>query len=84
MELAWMPIAKLAFEDLRKRAGEAGKHDEFAKAHNEIVLALRDFDTAFAKGELLFRTQKPGGEVRLWVNRVIAMRFIARSGPAGF
>jgi hypothetical protein len=85
MKLAWMPIAKTAFEELRKRANEAGKHDEFVQAHNEVVLALRDFDTAFVKGELLFNTRKAGGEVRLWVNRIICVCYaVFREEQAGW
>jgi len=71
--------------ELKKRATEAGKRREFVEAHNEILLALRDFEAAFTKAELLFQTKKAGGEVRLWVNRVIAVCFaLFREEKAGW
>ena len=85
IKLAWMPPAKIAFERLAKRARDAGRHDEFKLAHNEIVVALRDNDQAFAKGELLFKTRKAGGEVRHWVNRFISVCYaVFREEKAGW
>jgi hypothetical protein len=77
MKLVWKPAAEDAFKELKKRATKAGKLAELMQAHNEMVLALRDPQMAFVKGELLFKTQKPGGEVRLFVNQVISVCYAA-------
>src|SRR5438034_1091094 len=81
IKLTWMPHSRAEFERLKKRAVGAGKRDEFLRVHNEIVRALRDSDLAFEKGELRFRTRRPGGEVRLWVNEFIAVGYVVFREP---
>lgn len=72
-----MPKSQLQFEELRKRAMDKGRRDEFIQVHNEIVIALHDLVQAFEKGELLFRTRKAGGEVRHWVHKFISVCYVA-------
>ena len=84
VKLVWNPAAKASFEELKARAFKAGKSDHFAQAHNEIVLTLRDTKAAFTVGEPLFQTQKKGGEVRLYVHKMIAVCYaIYRNENAG-
>jgi hypothetical protein len=76
IKVVWMPASKATFDALKKKAIEAGKYQELMTAHNEILSALRDSDSAFEKGELLFKTRKASGEVRLYVNRCISICYV--------
>lgn len=85
VKFTWTPSAKSQFEELRKRASDAGKHQQFVRVHNEIVTALRDLKMALEKGELLFATRKAGGEVRHWVHQFISVCYaVFRDEPAGW
>ncbi|MCI0739064.1 MAG: hypothetical protein L0Y72_08470 [Gemmataceae bacterium] len=75
VKVHWTRLSKPQFDDLRKRAEESERLAEFSRAHNEIVLALRDLDQAMTKGEPAYRTRKSGGEVRKWVHRFIAVSY---------
>ncbi len=61
VKVHWTRLSKPQFDDLRKRAEESERLAEFSRAHNEIVLALRDLDQAMTKGEPAYRTRKSGG-----------------------
>lgn len=76
LKLLWTQLSKSQFDEFRQRAIAAGKLDEFIKAHNEIVAVLRDLDSALEKGEPLYHTRKPGGEVRQWVQQFIAVSYV--------
>jgi hypothetical protein len=85
LKIAWMPASEASFKQIRERAITAGKYSEFMQVHNEIVLILRDPNQAFEKGELLFRTRKPGGEVRLLVHDGISVCYaVYRNEMAGW
>jgi hypothetical protein len=85
LKIVWMPASEATFKALRQRPIDAGRYTDFMQAHNEVAIAVRDPELAFEKGELLYRTRKPGGEVRVWVNRMIASvtRFFAMRKRAG-
>ena len=76
LKLMWTQSSRGQFETLRKRAIDTGKQDEFVRTHNEIVVALRDLDTALNKGEPLYHTRKPGGEVRQWGHHFILVSYV--------
>lgn len=79
-----MPLLKLAatqtanrqFLELRERAVAVGQLERFSTAHNEILASLRDLDQALEKGERLYHTRKPGGEVRQWVYQFISVTYV--------
>lgn len=84
IKLIWTPAAKVGFDELQNKAREAGKVHEFVRAHNEVVLALRDPQSAFERGELLFTTQTPSGEVRLFLYQMISVCYVVyRHEPTG-
>jgi hypothetical protein len=77
LKILWTRLSEPQFDDLRQRAtAAAGKLDEFAKVHNEIVTALRDPEQALEKGEPLYKTRKPGGEVRQWLHKFISVSYV--------
>jgi len=76
LRIEWTVVSKQMFEELRKRAIAKGKHEEFARIHNEIAASLRDLDRAVEMGEPLYRTQLPGGEVRHCVHRFISVCYV--------
>ena len=78
LRLEWTPSAKAEFEKLKKLASERGKLDSLAINHQEIVDTLTDLGNALVKGELLFTTRKPGGEVRHWVCGAISVCYVVR------
>lgn len=85
MKIVWTPSAKASFELTRKRVIAAGIYPEFIKSHNDMILILRDSDLAFEKGELMFRTQKLGGEVRLFVQGGLSVSYtVFRNEKAGW
>ena len=74
--MEWTRSSKSQFEALQERAIQAGRHEQFRQAHNEIVAALRDLSQALEKGELLYHTRRPGGEVRHWIHQFISVRYV--------
>jgi len=85
MKMIWLPAAEADFKRILNRAKEKGKFREFAEAHNEIVKIIRDEETAFAKGEILFNTKTPGGEVRILVRDGISICYaVFRIEKAGW
>src|SRR6516164_2630148 len=76
LKVLWTPLSKQQFDEFHRRAIDAGKEYEFVLAHNEIVAALRNLDSALEKGELLYHTRIPGGEVRQWVHQFISISYV--------
>jgi hypothetical protein len=76
LRMEWTLSSKAQFEELKKRAAATGKGEQFKQAHNEIVNTLREAASALEKGELLYRTQRPGGEVRHWICHFLSVCFV--------
>jgi hypothetical protein len=76
LRISWTSLSKKQFDDLHQRAISTGKLAAFTKAHNEIVTALRDSDSALAQGEPLYNTRQLGGEVRLWVHAFVSITYV--------
>jgi hypothetical protein len=76
LRMEWTATSKAQFDELRTRATSKGEYGQFAEAHNQIAVALRDPDQALEKGELLYKTRRPGGEVRHWVHRFISVCYV--------
>jgi len=76
LRLEWTQASKAHFDALQKRAKDRGAADQFKQAHNEIVAALSDHTNAMELGEVLFKTRKPGGEVRHWVHRFLSLTYV--------
>jgi hypothetical protein len=76
LKMSWTLVSKQQFDEFRRRASDTGKLDEFVKAHNEIAAVLRDLDMALEKGEPLYNTRRPGGEVRQWVHQFISISYV--------
>ena len=85
MKIVWTPPAQASFDLTRKRAIASGVYPKFMKSHNEMILILRDSDLAFEKGELMFRTRKFGGEVRVFVHGGLSVSYtVFRDEKAGW
>lgn len=80
MKVLWTRPAELRFEELRSRAIDTGNLPQFIHAHNELVARLRDPHQAATMGEPLYRTRLPGGEVRHWIHRFIAVTYAVFPG----
>lgn len=76
LKMEWTVSSQSQFEALRKRAIDSDKYDEFRTAHNEIVGVLCTVGLALEKGERLYHTRRPGGEVRHWVYRTISVCYV--------
>jgi hypothetical protein len=76
VKMEWTRTSKSQFDELKKRAIDAGEYEQFKQAHNEIVVTLRELSQALQKGELLFNTRRPGGEVRHWIHRFISVCYV--------
>jgi hypothetical protein len=76
LKLFWTRLSQEQFDRLHTRAIDTGRLDEFVRTHNESVVALRDLDTALDKGEPLYHTRKPGGEVRQWCHHFISVSYV--------
>ena len=85
MKMIWMPAAHAAFETILKQARNTDKYIEFVNAHDDVVRIVRDEILAFEKGELLYKTKKPGGEVRHLVHAGISICYaVFRDEKAGW
>jgi len=76
LRVEWTTSSKAQFDELRKRAIGNEQYDQFRQTHNEIAVALNDMTQACEKGELLYKTRMPGGEVRLWVHGFISVCYV--------
>jgi plasmid stabilization system protein ParE len=74
--IEWTRASKSQFDELRQRAIDTGNYEQFKQTHNEIVVALRDLAQAREKGELLYKTRRPGGEVRHWIHQFISVSYV--------
>jgi hypothetical protein len=75
LKIVWTPASNRQFGELRQRAAEKGRLDEFANTHAEIVEILSDLDQAIEKSDPLYRTKKPGGIVRHFLHKCISVIF---------
>lgn len=76
VKVAWLPSSKLQFEKCAQRAEDHGEFDQFKRTHNDIALALAGLDSSLAKGEVLYRTRRPGGEIHHWVHQFISVWYV--------
>ena len=75
LKIVWTPASHRQFGELRQRAAEKGRLDEFIKIHAEIVEVLCDLDRAIEKSDPLYHTKKPGGIVRHLLHKFISVTF---------
>ena len=68
--------ANQQYRELRQRAVAVGQLDQFNTIHTEILGDLCNLDKAIERGERLYLTRKPGGEVRQWVHRFISVTYV--------
>jgi hypothetical protein len=76
LRLEWTNSSKAQFEELKRRAIEHEQYDHFRQTHNEIVITLKEMTQACEKGELLYKTRMPGGEVRHWVHGFVSVCYV--------
>lgn len=75
LNVNFAPIARAQYLAARQRVQSAGRFAEFREANIEIIRALSDPVKAQSLGEVLYKTNLPGGEVRVWYSQGIAVTY---------
>jgi len=75
VNLSFAPPARSQYLAIRDRVASVGKSNEFRDVNVGIIRQLRDPAKAQSLGEILYKTQLPGGEVRVWSYHGIAVTY---------
>jgi len=85
LRMEWTQASRAQFDAVCQRARAAGCYSDLLAAHNHMVRTFQDLDEALSRGEALYPTRLPGGEVRLWMHGFLAVTYVVyRAQQVGF